>query len=86
MDGKKAGHIVTSPYKVSLGKLEAGEHMLELTVFGCRVNTFGSVHNCHQKEFWYGPNVWRSEGEQWAYEYQLRPAGILKAPVITEVK
>lgn len=86
IDGKDAGHIMISPYKVNLGKLDAGEHVLELTVFGCRINTFGTVHNCHQKEFWFGPNAWRSVNEQWAYEYQLKPAGILKAPVLTEIK
>lgn len=84
VDGKEAGHIAISPYKVSLGKLPAGEHMLELTVFGSRINTFGTVHNCNQKEFWYGPNSWRTVGDQWSYEYQIKPVGLLKAPVITE--
>ena len=83
-DGKAAGHIFISPYRVILGNLEAGEHMLELEVFGSRINTFGTVHNSNQKEFWYGPNAWRTTGEQWSYEYQLKPTGLLKAPVLTE--
>ncbi|MDY3918027.1 MAG: glycosyl hydrolase [Candidatus Limivivens sp.] len=86
LDGKEAGHIVCSPYALKLGKPEAGRHMLELTVFGSRINTFGTVHNCNQKEFWYGPNAWRTTGDQWSYEYQLKPTGLLKAPVITETK
>ena len=84
VDGKEAGYIAFSPYEVSLGKLPAGEHMLELTVFGNRVNTFGTLHNCDQKEDWYGPNAWRTTGDLWAYEYQIKPTGLLKAPVLME--
>ena len=40
VDGKEAGYIAFSPYEVSLGELPSGEHLLELTVFGNRVNTF----------------------------------------------
>lgn len=86
VDGREAGYIAFSPYKVNLGRLEAGEHMLELTVFGSRINTFGTVHNCNQKEFWYGPNAWRTVGDQWSYEYQLKPTGLLKAPILTETE
>ena len=84
VDGKEAGYIAFSPYEISLGKLPAGEHMLELTVFGNRVNTFGTLHNCDRKEDWYGPNAWRTTGDLWAYEYQIRPTGLLKAPVLME--
>ena len=84
VDGEIAGHIAFSPYEVSLGKLDAGEHTLELVVFGNRVNTFGTLHNCDQKETWYGPNAWRTTGDLWAYEYQIKPTGLLKAPVLIE--
>ena len=40
------------------------------------------VHNCSQTEQWYGPNAWRTTGDEWAYEYQLKAAGILKAPIL----
>lgn len=86
VDGEEKGYLVFSPYEINLGTLEKGQHLLELTVFGSRVNTFGTLHNCDQKEFWFGPNAWRTQGAQWAYEYQLRPAGLLKAPVVTEGK
>ncbi|MDC7286671.1 glycosyl hydrolase [Blautia schinkii] len=86
LDGKDKGYLVFSPYEINLGTLEKGSHTLELTVFGSRINTFGTLHNCDQKEIWYGPNAWRTTGDQWAYEYQLKPAGILKAPVLTETK
>lgn len=82
VDGEGKGYIAYSPYEADLGVLPAGKHCLELTVFGNRVNTFGTLHNCNQKEEWYGPNAWRSEGDQWSYEYQLRPFGLLKEPMI----
>ena len=84
VDGKEAGYIAFSPYEVSLGELSKGEHLLELTVFGNRVNTFGTLHNCDQKEDWYGPNAWRTTGDLWSYEYQIKPSGLLKAPVLAE--
>lgn len=84
VDGKEAGYIAFSPYEVSLGELPSGEHLLELTVFGNRVNTFGTLHNCDQKEEWYGPNAWRTTGDLWSYEYQIKPSGLLKAPVFVE--
>ena len=34
-------------------------------------------------EPWPGPNAWRTTGTAWAYEYQLRETGILKAPQLT---
>ena len=84
VDGKDMGHIAFSPYEADLGKLPKGEHLLELTVYGNRVNTFGTLHNCDKKEEWFGPNAWRTTGDLWSYEYQLRESGLLKAPVITE--
>lgn len=82
LDGKKMGMIAFSPYTCSLGEVSEGEHVLELTVYGSRINTFGTVHNCSQTEQWYGPNAWRTTGDEWAYEYQLKAAGILKAPIL----
>lgn len=82
VDGEKKGYIAYSPYEVEFDNIPEGKHCLELTVFGNRVNTFGTLHNCNQTEDWYGPNAWRSEGDQWSYEYQLRPFGFLKAPLV----
>jgi hypothetical protein len=86
VDGKKCGNIAFSPYEICVEDLKAGAHELELTVFGNRVNTFGTLHNCDEKETWYGPNAWRTAGDSWSYEYQLKPTGLLKAPVLTEIK
>lgn len=84
IDGKEAGYICYSPYRLELGKADAGIHRIDLTAFGNRVNTFGTIHNCNRTEDWIGPNAWRTEGSSWAYEYQLRETGLLKAPVLTK--
>ena len=48
------------------------------------MNAFGCLHNVDPHTRWYGPNAWRSEGDAWADEYQLKPAGILVAPRLLE--
>ena len=61
----------------------AGPHRLDLTVYGNRYNTFGAVHNSdEEKDVYCSPNFWRSTGDTWAYEYQLRRTGPLAAPIV----
>lgn len=79
---KTEGKIIAfSPYEVEL-PCDGGKHILKLTAYGSRVNTFGAIHNCKDTENWFGPNAWRSKDDQWSDEYQLKPTGILKAPEI----
>ncbi len=81
LDGKEIGKIVYPPYCVYEKDVENGAHLLELTLFTHRYNTFGPIHLVNEKESWHGPDAWRSSGVNWSYEYVLRKAGILKAPV-----
>lgn len=74
--------IAYAPYEVSLGKLSAGVHKLEIICYGNRFNAFGTIHCCDETIEWIGPNAWRTEGERYSYEYQLKKTGILKTPVI----
>lgn len=86
LDGKRQGEIAISPYEVITESVEKGKHMLEITVYGNRFNTFGALHNTDEgKDVYCGPNFWRSKGALWAYEYQLKPTGPLMAPMITEI-
>jgi len=82
VDGKKLGTIAFSPYRLELGALSPGEHRLALTFFGHRFNAFGCVHHTDPNLEWVGPQAWRSSGEEWTYEYRLKPMGLLAAPVI----
>lgn len=82
LDGNEAGKVAIAPFQVELGRLSPGTHTLDITAYGNRVNAFGCVHNADEKLRWFGPNAWRTVGDQWSYEYQLKQAGILVAPKI----
>lgn len=87
VDGLKNGDVIGSaafpPYAIELPDFGAGDE-LTLRVYGNRVNAFGQVHNTDDvNKNWvrFGPLGYRSEGKDWAYEYQLKPMGILTAPI-----
>jgi len=80
LDGGKVGNIVLAPYQINCGHIEEGAHTLRLKIFGNRSNAFGAVHNADYTEEWHGPNLWRTTGSKWSYEYQLQPMGILTTP------
>ncbi len=83
LDGVDKGYIALSPYTLELGEVKEGRHVISITAFGNRVNTFGPIHNCNHTEQWIGPKAWRTEGAAWAYEYQLKRSGILVSPRVT---
>lgn len=82
LDGQDAGRIAFDPFRVDLGAPEAGDHALHITTFGNRFNAFGALHNTDDFFTWAGPGSWRTVGDNWAYEYQLRPMGVVSAPII----
>ncbi|MHA9741106.1 hypothetical protein [Robinsoniella peoriensis] len=77
---KRGGIIALAPYVLDLGEVKEGWHRLTLRLYGNRINAFGAVHNADAKEEWYGPNLWRTSGNKWSYEYQLKEMGILTTP------
>ena len=80
IDGKECGNIAFSPYDVNV-KAKAGKHMVELTLYGTRFNTFGQIHCHHNPGFaWYNSDSFRTAGDMWYYEYETKPAGILRTP------
>lgn len=85
LDGKRVGSIVFDPYTFRIPALPKGQHEIGLVLFGNRVNTFGQVHNCDRTLTWFGPGAWRTQGDKWSYEYNLKPTGILKSPAITQI-
>ncbi len=82
LDGNRIANISLSPHEADFGLLPEGEHTLELKVSLSRINTFGALHMCDGKRKWFGPDGWYTEDEEWSYEYQLKPAGLLTAPRI----
>lgn len=81
LDGEDKGSLFLAPYRKSLGHVKKGYHEIKIRLYGNRINTFGAVHNANAEETWYGPNLWRTEGNKWSYEYQLSEMGILTSPV-----
>lgn len=81
LDGKRVGSIVFAPYTIHIDAAP-GKHIVSLTLFGNRVNTFGTVHNCNNAWTWFGPDSWRTFGDEFSYEYKLKETGILKSPEV----
>lgn len=82
MDNEFVGYIAFSPYRLSIEDVNAGKHKIDITVFGNRFNTFGTLHNCDESTEWYGPDSWRTEKYKFSYEYQLKKMGLLREPNI----
>lgn len=80
VDGKETGNIIFSPYCLQIPDLSAGEHEVTLLLYGTRYNGFAQLHHTPGVYFYQSPNSWRSGGDLWCYEYQFKPAGILKSP------
>ena len=83
VDGKDAGNIAFSPYMIQLPDLADGVHHVTFRLYGTRYNGFAQLHHTLGMYFYQSPNSWRSSGDLWTYEYQLKPAGILKSPQIS---
>ena len=82
LDDGEAVPMAYSPYNVTFKKVSKGKHTLKVTVYGHRFNTFGCVHNCDDDYRWFGPDSWRTLGDRWSYEYQLKEIGLLISPQI----
>lgn len=54
VEGKRKGLIAFAPYRLSLGVLEAGEHDLQILMYGNRYNGFGTLHNTNKYYTWWG--------------------------------
>ena len=85
VDGKPIGVIAYAPYRIESHPVKAGEHMIEITLFGNRANTFRGFHNA-DFHHWVDPNYWRSEKAAWTDSYRLSPFGLLSAPLIQVVQ
>lgn len=73
-------HLTFAPYRADLGYVTKGQHRISLKLYGNRANAFGPVHNTDDSETWYGPDIWRTKGKKFSYEYRLRKMGILSSP------
>ncbi|MDR2375295.1 MAG: hypothetical protein LBD96_02535 [Treponema sp.] len=77
VDGIARGLIAFSPHQLQVEGLGRGIHKLEICSFGSRFNGFGPLHNANDEYNWYGPDSYRTTGDEWTEAYRIRPAGIL---------
>lgn len=84
IDGKEPLPMIYPPYTADLGAVKAGRHRIELSFYNTRYNGFGALHLADEKRPYLNPSSWRTEGDEWCYEYMLRKAGVLAAPIITQ--
>ena len=77
VDGRSRGLIACQPHRVNIRKLEEGVHHLSICAYGNRFNGFGTLHNSDEEFIWYGPEAYRTTGDQWTENYLVRPMGIL---------
>lgn len=76
--------IAFLPYAEFIESSEHQSEMLALTLLGNRYNGFGQLHMIGDDINWLGPDSWRSEGTSWSDTYQIKPMGILTAPLLYE--
>lgn len=81
IDGEEKGFIILPPYRLWIDGVKKGKHVVELTLYGNRNNTFGSLHN-GIKDTYYGPEHWKRPDGEFIYEHQLCEMGIEKTPEI----
>ena len=81
VDGEPVGTIAFAPYTLDIPGVPAGGHTLEITLHCTRTNTFSALHLLNDT-WWRGPDQWYSQGDKWAYEYQLLRNGLMKRPTL----
>ena len=77
--------IAFSPYSAEF-EVAAGEHTVDIDAYINRTNGFGTLHCADEKHAYQSPNVWRTKGDEWCYEYRLTREGILVSPQFTLLK
>lgn len=85
LDGEKRGLIAYAPNRLNLGKMCKGWHELKILLYGNRFNGFGTLHNANENYVWYGPDSYRTEGDDWTDCYLVRPVGIMAAVEVEKI-
>lgn len=78
-DAEHVGEIIFDPYRLTISDVKSGKHVIGLTLYGNRVNTFGPLHNRLKPLKWVGPESFRTR-DFFTYDYVLSEFGIMKKP------
>lgn len=83
VDGKRVNGLLSfPPNTLDLGYLEKGEHTIDITLYGTRVNTLGHNHHINLRPSFTDPSYWKPTGLNYTKEYLLRQFGIFTTPII----
>lgn len=82
LDGNELGAMIYPPARLCLGNVSKGKHILELTVYGNRANTFGTLHNADEDVPYCSAPAWLPGGRFWCPEYVTKRFGIMTSPRI----
>ncbi|MBQ0124934.1 MAG: hypothetical protein KBS59_01250 [Clostridiales bacterium] len=83
VDGERVpGMLAFPPNRLYLGDLADGEHEIDITLYGNRMNTLGQLHNNILRPSYTAPDMWRPKGKVYTPEYMLREYGILTTPCL----
>ena len=85
VDGSRKGLMAYVPHRQKLGKLTKGSHELTICLYGNRFNGFGTLHNANDDFLWYGPDSFRTTGDDWTDSYRIRTVGIFSAVEIQKI-
>lgn len=72
--------VAWPPFTAGITALAAAHRELLCDIWLTRRNTFGPLHLTPREQPAIGPMSFRSEGAEFSREYQLFPAGLLRAP------
>ena len=82
LDGNEVGKIVSAPYNLNATGVKKGWHVAHFTLYGNRYKCFAALHNTNTGTDQTHPSLWFSRDDAFAYNYQLKPMGIMTSPKI----
>ena len=83
VNGREAGIIAWEPHELDMTAFaKSGKNDLRIQVVSSRRNAFGPLHQADPENRWTGPEEFATKGKRWVDSYNLKPHGLLAAPVI----
>ena len=82
VDGNAYVPNLYPPYIAELGEVKEGTHLVNMKLYGTRINSFGALHLADAEETNFSPSAYRTKDDRWCYEYKIREMGVLTTPEI----
>ncbi len=86
LDGEEKGTVICQPYTLDIDNVTAGEHTVEITVWGNRYNTLACLHIWRDTIWNSEPGWFRRGGDDWTDSYRFNQFGLVDSPEITLIK